>query len=341
MSVSVAIENLSVELSGNKILDEVSLRVEAGAFVTLLGPSGSGKTTTLNVLAGFLPRQTGSIRLGDQLLDDLPAHKRNIGFLFQNYALFPHLTVAENIAFPLIARKTSKADQERMVEAALELVQLPGRGGRAVRSLSGGQQQRIALARALVFGPKLLLLDEPLAALDKQLREAMQLELKRIQAETGTTTIAVTHDQTEALSMADAVAIMNNGRVEQFGTPQEVYRRPVNAFVAGFLGEANLVPVQGERLQAFGTKVEGQGALASGVLRPEDLQVVEPGADVVCGRIVGEVFQGSRRRLVIAAEGITEPLVVSAPANVPLLQRDGVVGLRVTLDLVHAIAAAG
>lgn len=343
MSVDVTIDRLCVTLGGERILNDVSLDVPAGSFVTLLGPSGSGKTTTLNVLAGFVAKDTGSVRLGDQVIDDLPPHARNIGFLFQNYALFPHMSVAKNIEFPLVARKIPAAQRRKKVAEILELVRLPQVAKRSVRSLSGGQQQRIALARALVFGPRLLLLDEPLAALDKQLREAMQLELKRIQHETGTTTIAVTHDQVEAMSMADAVAIMNGGRLVQIGTPEEVYRRPADVFVATFLGEANLLPVENGRVRAFGTPAAGSVADPVAVVRPEDVEIVDtnfPGA--VRAEVLSEVFQGTRRRLSLRVSGIEQPLVVSAaPQSDVARSGDPVLHVRLPESRVHLVAVGG
>jgi putative spermidine/putrescine transport system ATP-binding protein len=339
MSVDVTIDRLCVSLGGERILNEVSLHVPAGSFVTLLGPSGSGKTTTLNVIAGFVGKESGTVRLGEQVIDDLPPHERNIGFLFQNYALFPHMTVAKNIEFPLIARKVPSPQRRKQVAEILELVRLPKVAKRSVRSLSGGQQQRIALARALVFGPQVLLLDEPLAALDKQLRETMQLELKRIQHETGTTTIAVTHDQVEAMSMADAVAIMNGGRLVQIGTPEDVYRRPADLFVATFLGEANLLPVEGGRVRAFGTPVAAGVADPVAVVRPEDVDVVDaatPGA--VRATVLSEVFQGTRRRLTLRVGGIEQPVVVSATPHGAAESADGLVHLRLPESRAHVVA---
>jgi putative spermidine/putrescine transport system ATP-binding protein len=319
MSVAVSIDGLTVHLSGNKILDQVALTVPAGSFVTLLGPSGSGKTTTLNVLAGFADATSGQVLLDGRPIDKLPPGKRDIGFLFQNYALFPHLSVAQNIEFPLLARKIPKARRRELVAHALGLVQLPDAGPRPIRSLSGGQQQRIGLARALVFSPALLLLDEPLAALDKQLRDAMQIELKRIQRETGTTTVAVTHDQVEALSMSDLVAIMNNGRIEQVGTPEEVYRRPATPFVASFLGEANLLPVRSGRIEALALPVDG---LPDGttVIRPEDFLLCTAGdTGAVTATVTAAVYQGARLRLTVSVPGCADPLVVSAvPAELPV-----------------------
>ena len=310
MSVSVIVDGLSVELSGHRILDGVDLTVPAGSFLTLLGPSGSGKTTTLGALAGFTPTCGGTISLDGRVINGVPAHRRDIGYVFQNYALFPHMTVARNVEYPLLARGVDRGRRKELVAGALELVQLEHTASRSVRALSGGQQQRIALARALVFSPALLLLDEPLAALDKQLREAMQLELKRIQREVGTTTIAVTHDQVEAMSMSDVVAIVNGGRIEQVGTPEDVYHRPATRFVAQFLGEANLLPVADGTVAPFGLPAEG-GRAGSAVIRPEDLQLVD--TDGGLGAVVTDVvYQGARLRVSVRADGLDMPLVVSA-----------------------------
>ena len=280
MSVAVRIEDLSVRLGDADVLDGVSLEAEPGEFVTLLGPSGSGKTTTLNVIAGFVEHQRGRVTLGEQVVDALPPHKRNIGFVFQSYALFPHMTVARNVEYPLAARKLARGERDRRVREALELVQLPDAGPRAVRSLSGGQQQRVALARALVFEPSLLLLDEPLAALDKQLRDTMQLEVRRIHERTGMTTIAVTHDQVEAMTMSDRVVILDGGRISQAGTPEEVYERPANLFVAGFLGEANLLAARDGAVPALGAATSG-ARTGTAVVRPEQLELT---ADASSGR---------------------------------------------------------
>lgn len=338
MSVDVTIDHLTVDLGGTRVLDGVDLHVPAGSFVTLLGPSGSGKTTTLNVLAGFVERSGGHVQVDGRTIDDVPAHARNIGFLFQNYALFPHMSVGENIAFPLQARKVPSGQRQQMVADALRLVQLEGMRDRSVRSLSGGQQQRIALARALVFGPSLLLLDEPLAALDKQLREAMQLELKRIQVETGTTTIAVTHDQVEAMSMADLVAIMDHGRLVQVGSPEEVYRRPSDLFVATFLGEANLLPVSASRVAGFRSSAPTTLADGVGVVRPEDVEVVgAPTGDSVPGRVQLSVFQGNRWRTTVDCAGLDTPVVVSGPPGGPRTAPGDEVHLRLSGDRVHVV----
>ncbi|ACM05577.1 ABC transporter ATP-binding protein [Thermomicrobium roseum DSM 5159] len=227
--------------------DRVTLDIAPGEFITLLGPSGSGKTTTLMMVAGFVIPTSGQILVNGEDIAFRPPHKRNIGMVFQNYALFPHMTVAENIAFPLKMRKWPRDRIEQAVREALQLVRLPGFEQRYPRQLSGGQQQRVALARALVFRPPVLLMDEPLGALDKKLREEMQLEIKHIQESLNITTIYVTHDQEEALTMSDRIAVMRDGRIEQIGTPRELYEQPASEFVASFIGESNFLMGRLER----------------------------------------------------------------------------------------------
>jgi putative spermidine/putrescine transport system ATP-binding protein len=221
-------------------VDAISLTIEPGEFITLLGPSGSGKTTTLNLIAGFEALTEGSILIDSQDVSRLPPHKRNLGMLFQNYALFPHMTVARNIAYPLHERRMPKDEIARRVHAVLELVQLRGRDDAYPTQLSGGQQQRVALARAIVFEPRALLLDEPLSALDRRLRASLQVELRRIHREVGATFIFVTHDQEEAMSLSDRIALFNEGRIEQVGSPEELYAKPETLFAARFLGDSNV-----------------------------------------------------------------------------------------------------
>jgi putative spermidine/putrescine transport system ATP-binding protein len=218
---------------------DLNFAIREGEFLSLLGPSGSGKTTTLMMLAGFESPSNGTILLGRTRLNEMPPHRRDIGMVFQNYALFPHMSVAENIAFPLSVRKMPKAEQRARVERALAMIELPHLGDRRPAQLSGGQQQRVALARALVFEPKLVLMDEPLGALDKNLRESMQYEIKRLHERLGVTIVYVTHDQSEALTMSDRVAVFHHGRIQQIATPKELYESPSNAFVANFIGENN------------------------------------------------------------------------------------------------------
>lgn len=223
----------------NYVVDDLNLDVRKGEFLSLLGPSGSGKTTTLMMLAGFESPTQGEIRLDGRRLDDKPPHQRDIGMVFQNYALFPHLTIAENVAFPLSVRRVSRADQKARVKRALEMIELPHLANRRPAQLSGGQQQRVALARALVFEPSVVLMDEPLGALDKRLRETMQYEIMRLHRELSLTIVYVTHDQAEALTMSDRVAVFSDGRIQQAATPTELYENARNAFVANFVGENN------------------------------------------------------------------------------------------------------
>jgi len=242
------IKSLTKSYEDFMAVDHISLEVEKGKFLTLLGPSGSGKTTSLMMIAGFVKPTTGDIMVeGDSILT-IPPHKRNVGMVFQNYALFPHLSVFENIAFPLKMRKASKQQIEKKVTEVLELVRLPEVSRRHPKQLSGGQQQRIALARALVFNPPLLLMDEPLGALDKQLREHMQLEIKQIQEDLNITVIYVTHDQSEALTMSDRIAVMDRGKIIQYGSPEDLYERPANRFVAEFIGETNFIEAKVEAI---------------------------------------------------------------------------------------------
>jgi putative spermidine/putrescine transport system ATP-binding protein len=273
----------------------MSLEIPEGSFVTLLGPSGCGKTTTLRMIAGLLDATEGEIMIGGRRMNDVPIHKRNLGLVFQSYALFPHRTVAENVGFGLRYRNVPRAEAERRVREALELVQLPHLAGRYPKELSGGQQQRIALARAVVIEPDVLLLDEPLSALDANLREDMRVELKRIQERIGVTTVFVTHDQSEALAMSDMIVVMSDGRVEQIGRPEEVYNTPASEFVAQFLGASNILDaealgVEGDALgldvpnfprlavpRARAPKLAGAGA-ARLVIRAEKLHLVEADA---------------------------------------------------------------
>ncbi|RUX22130.1 ABC transporter ATP-binding protein, partial [Mesorhizobium sp. M7A.F.Ca.US.011.01.1.1] len=235
------VDSISKRFGRFTALRDVSFNLKPGEFLTMLGPSGSGKTTTLRVIAGFNPPDSGSIRLAGKDVAALPPSKRNIGMVFQDYALFPHFTVAQNVGFPLEARGIGGAARKKLVEEMVSVVGLSGMESRMPKQLSGGQQQRVALARALVFNPELVLLDEPLAALDKKLRTTMQLEILRITRKVGATVISVTHDQEEALVMSDRIALFSKGELAQIGSPQELYRGPSSRFVADFIGEANLV----------------------------------------------------------------------------------------------------
>jgi len=323
-SDDVAVRFKAVTKRFNKIvaLHEVSLAVKRGEFMTLLGPSGCGKTTLLNLAAGFFSPDGGEILIDGERVNDVPTYKREIGMMFQNYALFPHMTVAGNVAYGLRVRHVPKNESDRRVGEALALVKLTGLEDRKPRQLSGGQQQRVALARALVINPTVLLLDEPFSALDKNLRTSMQVELREIQRKLGVTTIFVTHDQSEALSLSDRLAVMLEGRVRQLGTPEEIYRRPCDRFVASFVGDANVLRGRLDRID--GAHVVAIGALLGVAtsapvdlyVRPEHLKVTE--ASEPCARrgtIVAQVYQGghvdlfvecmdsSRERLLVRSAG--------------------------------------
>jgi putative spermidine/putrescine transport system ATP-binding protein len=235
------VRGLSKAFGGARVVDDVSFAIDGGGFLTLLGPSGSGKTTTLRMIAGFEEPSKGRILVGGENIGDRAPQRRNIGVVFQQYALFPHLTVFQNVAYPLEMRRVARREIVERVARTLELVRLTGFEGRYPKQLSGGQQQRVALARAIVFEPPLLLMDEPLGALDKRLRELMQVEVRHLQRQLGITTVSVTHDQVEALLMSDIIAVLDGGRLQQIGPPLEVYRRPANQFVSDFIGESNLL----------------------------------------------------------------------------------------------------
>ncbi|MDY6947950.1 MAG: ABC transporter ATP-binding protein [Pseudomonadota bacterium] len=247
LGAAIDIQNLTKKYGSLNVVDQVSLSVAAGEFVSLLGASGSGKTTTLMMVAGLAMPDGGTIRIGGSDISRLPPEQRALGVVFQSYALFPHYTVFDNIAFPLRLRKVAESDVKRQVQDVLEKVGLASFGNRRIAQLSGGQQQRVALARAIVFSPPVLLMDEPLGALDRKLRDQLQTEIKRIHRELGVTVIYVTHDQEEALALSDRVAVMKGGRIDQIGTPDEIYERPVSPFIAGFLGESNFMDVKRNR----------------------------------------------------------------------------------------------
>jgi putative spermidine/putrescine transport system ATP-binding protein len=315
------LRNISKGYGAITAVADLSLHLAKGEFLSLLGPSGSGKTTTLTMIAGLLQPSAGEILLEGRPVTPLPPYKRNIGVVFQNYALFPHMTVAKNIAFPLSMRGAGRDEIATRVRKVLNLVGLPDHGGRYPRQLSGGQQQRVALARAMVFEPPILLMDEPLGALDKKLREHMQLEIKRLHRELGMSIIYVTHDQEEALVMSDRIAVFNLGRLEQVGTPTELYERPATRFVAEFIGESNIFPgVAGTaangfsvleatsvRLRAVATRPLAAGARAVVSVRPERivLQAGDPPPGVenaIGGRITDVVYLGRSRKYVVRTD---------------------------------------
>jgi len=310
----VEIRSASKTYGAVRALDNVSLDIAPREFVSLLGPSGSGKTTLLGILGGFIQPSAGSIHFGGRDVTFTPPHKRDIGIVFQNYALFPHMTVGENVAFSLRARRLPKSTFAERVRGALALVNLAGYEDRGIAQLSGGQRQRVALARAIIFEPRLILMDEPLSALDKQLRESMQIELRQLHRRLGATTIYVTHDQREALTMSDRVAILRDGALVQIDRPERLHDHPADAFVASFIGEATLLPVtrlDNETVSLGGTPLRTRRPIpASGDLvlavQTEKLLIDngsgEPGRNRFSGRIRDVVYQGESLRIFIALE---------------------------------------
>jgi spermidine/putrescine ABC transporter ATP-binding subunit len=317
-SASVRLQGLSKSFAGAiKALDRVSLDIDAGEFFALLGPSGCGKTTTLRLVAGFEAPDEGRIVVGGRDVTEMPVHRRDMGMIFQSYALFPHRTVAENVGFGLRMRRMPRHEIDRRVSAALAQVALAGLEGRRPAQLSGGQQQRVALARAIVIEPPVLLCDEPLGALDRRLRQQMQFELKQLQKQLGVTLLFVTHDQEEALALSDRIAVMNAGRIEQVGSPHEIYERPRTRFVADFVGEINIIDgtwSEGLLRAADGQAMPaptvagrtGPGAIA---IRPERTVMSAPQAGLLSGRIVTANFLGGQTLYRIVAENGASILV--------------------------------
>ena len=302
------------EFDGNTILNDYNLSIKQNEFVTLLGPSGCGKTTLLRCIAGFEQPDAGKILFEGKDITSLPAHKRPLNTVFQKYSLFSHMTVAENIAFGLKISKKSKKYIADKVDYALKLVDLDGFGSRMPNSLSGGQQQRVAIARAIVNEPKALLLDEPLSALDLKLRQDMQYELIRLKNELGISFIFVTHDQEEALTMSDTVVVMNQGRIQQMGTPQNIYNEPSNAFVAGFVGDSNIIDavmLQDKQVALCGARWEcidtgfGTNRPVDVVIRPEDVEYVEPERGIIKGVVSYIIFKGVHWEMEVEAGGFT------------------------------------
>ena len=312
MKKIIELKNISKSFDGEKVLDNISLDIYDNEFLTLLGPSGCGKTTTLRIIGGFEQPDEGDVLFMGERINDVPAHKRNVNTVFQRYALFPHLDVYENVAFALRERKVPKDEIDRQVTEMLSLVMLSNFAHRKVTSLSGGQQQRVAIARALIARPKVLLLDEPLGALDLKLRKDMQQELKKIQKATGITFIFVTHDQEEALTMSDTVVVMSDGRIQQIGTPTDVYNEPQNAFVADFIGESNIV--DGVMLEDFKVRFSGhtfecvdkgfeRGEAVDVVVRPEDVDIVREEDGMLRGVVTSVTFMGVHYEIIVDIGG--------------------------------------
>ncbi len=312
MKKIIELKNITKSYDGEVVLDHIDLDIYDNEFLTLLGPSGCGKTTTLRMIGGFETADEGDIIFMGNNINNVPPHKRNVNTVFQRYALFPHLNVFENIAFPLRERKVPKKEIEAKVQEMLTLVALKGYEKRSVTSLSGGQQQRVAIARALINHPKVLLLDEPLAALDLKLRKDMQQELKKIQKATGITFIFVTHDQEEALSMSDTVAVMSNGRIQQIGSPIEIYNEPKNAFVADFIGESNIVDgimLDDKRVSFSGHIFDcvdsgfAKNEPVDVVVRPEDVDIVPEKDGMLKGVVTSVTFLGVHYEIIVDISG--------------------------------------
>lgn len=314
----VDIEHVTKRYGSFAALDDVTITFNNGEFFGLLGPSGSGKTTLLRSIAGFITPDQGTISFDGEQVETVPVHRRAIGMVFQSYALFPHLTIAENIGFGLDVRGIAREDTRKRVAEMLALVRLSGLEGRYPRQLSGGQQQRVALARALITDPKVLLLDEPLGALDRRLRQEMQVELKDIQRETGVTAIFVTHDQEEALTLSDRIAIIDQGRLIQVDAPQTVYERPVTIFAANFLGDANVfrgTPVKEGLKLADGTVIETlKASTGAAIVRPEKLSVQAGNGKIAGNSLTGEIIQA-----IYSGASVTYRIRTSVLGDVPLL----------------------
>ena len=312
MKKIIELRSVSKAYDGETVLDSINLDIYDNEFLTLLGPSGCGKTTTLRIIGGFEQADQGDVIFMDERINDVPPHKRNVNTVFQKYALFPHLNVFENVAFPLRERKLPKAEIEEKVSEMLRLVMLSGFAHRRVTSLSGGQQQRVAIARALIGHPKVLLLDEPLGALDLKLRKDMQQELKKIQKATGITFIFVTHDQEEALTMSDTIVVMSEGRIQQIGSPTDIYNEPKNAFVADFIGESNIL--DGVMLDDYKVRFSGEtflcvdkgfapGEQVDVVVRPEDVDIVPGDKGKLLGVVTSVTFMGVHYEIIVDIGG--------------------------------------
>ncbi len=337
--IIIDLQNISVSFGDTKILNNINLQIHDGEFVTLLGPSGCGKTTTLRIIAGFLQQDEGDVIFEGKNINGVPAYKRQVNTIFQRYALFPHLNVYENIAFGLRLKKMKESDIQAKVKEMLELVNLKGFGSRNIDSLSGGQQQRVAIARALAVNPRVVLLDEPLGALDLKLRKDMQVELKNIQQKLGITFIYVTHDQEEALSMSDTVVVMNNGEIQHIGTPLDVYNEPRNAFVADFIGESNIldgvmredffVEFSGMRFQCV-DKGFKKDEPVDVVIRPEDIDVYPAGKGMLDGEVTSVTFKGVHYEIIVDIDNFKWMIQTTQKASV-----GDIIGISIKPDEMH------
>ena len=323
--------NITKSYDGVTILDDLNLYIRENEFLTLLGPSGCGKTTTLRILGGFETPDAGKVLFNGQDITQLPPNKRQLNTVFQKYALFTHMTIAENIAFGLKIKRKSKAYIDDKIKYALKLVNLEGYENRSPALLSGGQQQRIAIARAIVNEPKVLLLDEPLGALDLKLRQDMQYELIRLKNELGITFVYVTHDQEEALTMSDTIVVMNQGYIQQIGTPEDIYNEPQNAFVADFIGDSNIldgIMIEDRLVDILGAKFEcvdvgfGKNKTVDVVIRPEDIDLVKPEEGTIHGRVTHLIFKGVHYEMEVAVNGFE--LLVHSTDLFPVGQEVGI-----------------
>ena len=337
--VIIDLQNISVSFDGQKILNNISLQIHDGEFVTLLGPSGCGKTTTLRIIAGFLNPDSGDVIFEGKNINGVPPYKRQVNTIFQRYALFPYLNVYENIAFGLRLKKMKEKDIQAKVREMLELVNLKGFGSRNINSLPGGQQQRVAIARALAVDPRVVLLDEPLGALDLKLRKDMQVELKNIQQKLGITFIYVTHDQEEALSMSDTIVVMNNGEIQHIGTPTDIYNEPKNAFVADFIGESNIL--DGIMREDFNVEFEGmrfkcvdkgftQNEPVDVVVRPEDVDIVPESEGMLKGEVTSVTFKGVHYEIIVDINGFKWMIQTTDKAEV-----GDIIGISIKPDEIH------
>ena len=342
---AVRLESIAKSYVGVEAVKDVSVTVESGEFVTFLGPSGCGKTTTLRMIAGFVRPTRGRVLIADRDVTELPPHLREVGLVFQNYALFPHMTVGDNVAFGLKMRKVTAAERASRVREALDLVRLGDMVSRFPRQLSGGQQQRVALARALVIRPAVLLLDEPFGALDRQLRDHMRVELRALQQRLKISTVFVTHDQDEALSMSDRIVVMNAGRIEQVGTPAEIYERPRTRFVASFMGRSNLLSARVIAADAASTRIQigaleliaptsalSGGAEVTAIIRPERIVLTSAtGSGALAGRITAISYLGASFEAQVETAGTI--LQVSVPNNTIAFAERPAVGDEVRLTI--------
>ena len=343
----IELHDLKKEFDGTPVLRGISLDIKSREFVTLLGPSGCGKTTTLRIIGGFEQPDSGDVLFEGRRLNDVPPYRREINTVFQRYALFPHLNVAENIAFGLHIKKMKPAEIKLKTREMLSLVGLSGFEARDVTSLSGGQQQRVAIARALVCEPRVLLLDEPLGALDLKLRKDMQIELKRIQQRTGITFIYVTHDQEEALTMSDRIVVMNHGVIQQVGSPTDIYNEPENAFVADFIGESNIIDgvmLEDRKVEFCGREFEcvdsgfGTNTPVDVVIRPEDLRLVYAGDGLLQGVVESIVFKGVHYEMMVRTEHFT--FTVHSTMAEPVGKTVGLTVIPFDIHIMHRSAEA-